>query len=92
MYTSSQRSEDAVYHDWANELISYLVAQSSEVRGSAVAAVRSTYSDMSDKQIINALHETYLPLHPAYRYGFAAIDAKYKPDEQRYSSDLFFYY
>ena len=78
LYVSSRGSEDKLYHDWANELIAYLIDQSSELRGQTAISVRSAYSDLSDKQLVNALHDKYLPKHPAYSYGFAEIDKKYR--------------
>lgn len=80
-YFSSHRSEEKLYHDWANALIGYLIEQSSDLRGHTLASVRSAYSDLSDKQLVDALHEKYLPKHPAYSYGFAEIDSRYRLDE-----------
>ena len=76
-FVASQRSGEQNYHDWANELVEYLIEQSPDLQGHTVASVRAAYSDHSDKQLVDALHEKYLPKHPAYRYGFAEIDAKY---------------
>ena len=80
LYGSSHRSDKSVYHDWANDLIGYLIEQSPDLRGHTVTSVRSKYSDLSDKQLVNALHEKYLPKHPAYSYGFAEIDSRYRAD------------
>ena len=78
LYVSLRGSENKLYHNWANELIAYLIEQSSELRGHTLMSVRSAYSDLSDKQLVNALHDKYLPKHPAYEYGFAEIDTKYR--------------
>ena len=80
-YLSSHRSEEKLYHNWANDLIGYLIEQSSDLRGHTLTSVRSAYSDLSDKELVDALHEKYLPKHPAYSYGFAEIDSRYRPDE-----------
>ena len=77
-YVSSRGSEDKLHHDWSNDLIVYLIEQSSELHGQSVKSVRSAYSDLSDKQLVEALHDKYLPKHPAYSYGFAEIDKKYR--------------
>ena len=76
---TSQRSEEKRYHDWSNELIEYLIAQSPDLRGHTLTSVRAAYSDMSDRQLVEALHDKYLGKHPAYRYGFSEIDAKHSP-------------
>jgi hypothetical protein len=81
-YAFSRGSENKLYHEWANELILYLIEQSSDLQGHTVISVRSAYSDLSDRQLIDALHDKYLPKHPAYTYGFAEIDAKYKLSEK----------
>lgn len=70
-----------MYHDWANDLIGYLIEQSPDLREHTVTSVRSKYSDLSDKQFVDALHEKYLPKHPAYGYGFAEIDSRYRADQ-----------
>jgi hypothetical protein len=77
LFATSQRSGDQNYHEWANELVEYLIKQSPDLQGRTVASVRSAYSDLSDKQLVDALHEKYLPKHPAYHYGFSEINAKY---------------
>jgi hypothetical protein len=80
LYVSSHQSDEKMYHDWANDLIAYLIEQSPDLRGHTVTSVRSKYSDLSDKQLVDALHEKYLPEHPAYSYGFAEIDSRYRTD------------
>jgi len=81
-YLSSRQSVDEIYHSWANELISYLVANSSDLQGHTPSSIRSLYAEIGDRQLVEALHERYLSEHPAYRYGFAEIDAKYRSDAQ----------
>lgn len=80
LYVSSHQSEEKVYYDWANDLIGYLIEQSPDLRGHTLASVRSAYSDLSDRQLVDTLHEKYLPKHPAYGYGFAKIDSKHRLD------------
>lgn len=76
-YLLSQRSESQRQNMWANDLLAYLVQQVPELRKHTVASLRSTYSDISDAELIRRLREKYLPLHPAYEYGFADIDSRY---------------
>jgi hypothetical protein len=78
-YWSSRQSADELYHAWANELIAYLASNSTELGGYTETSLRSTYSDISDRELVDRLHDKYLPQHPAYSYGFAEIDAKYRP-------------
>jgi len=78
---ASHQLYDRFYSDWGNELISYLI-ESSELPGQTVESVRYSYSNMSGKQIVNALHDKYLPKHPAYTYESAKIDAKYQQREE----------
>lgn len=77
MAWNTRLSEQALYHDWARELLAYLVQQAPELKGHSVESARAVYSDLSDKDLIDALHRRFLPLHPAYEYGFAGIDEKY---------------
>ena len=76
-YLALKPPEDQRYRDWVNALITYLIRQSPDLHGQTPESVRAAYSDLSDKQLVNALHDTYLPKHPAYRYGFSEIDGKY---------------
>jgi hypothetical protein len=76
---TSRCSEEQRYHDLFNELIRYLIAQSTDLRGHTTVSVRAAYSDMSDRQLVEATHDKYLNKHPAYRYGFSEIDAKHSP-------------
>ena len=87
-YVASRGSTDKQYHDWGNELIAYLIEQSPELRGQSITSVRSTYSDMSNKQIVTAIRDKYLPKHPAYSYGFAEIAKKYREIDRTESSEI----
>ena len=71
-------SQSEIYHSWANDLLGYLVTEASDLKSYSVTSLRSTYSDLSDKELIEALHKKYIGKHPAYRYGFEQIDAKYE--------------
>lgn len=73
----SGRSESERYHAWSNEMLQYLMEQVPDLKGQTINSVRAAYSDLSDKKLIDALHEKYIKQHPAYGYGFAQIDAKY---------------
>ena len=81
MYANSlyKEANQVLYKNWSNEMIEYLVENASELEGQTVAAVRSKYSDMSEKQTIAALREKFESKHPAYRFGFAEIDGRYRP-------------
>lgn len=75
---TSKQSESEIYHSWANDLIGYLVTQASDLKGYSITSLRSKYSDISDKELVEALHKKYIGKHPAYSYGFSEIDAKYE--------------
>jgi len=54
------------------------VSQVDDLKGYSVTSLRPKYSDISDKELVEALHKKYLNAHPAYRYGFEQIDTKYE--------------
>jgi hypothetical protein len=74
----SHKTDAEIYHTWSNEIIEYLIAQVPELKGYSVSSLRFTYSDMSDKELIEALHKKFISKHPAYEYGLTEIDAKYE--------------
>lgn len=74
----AKQSESEIYHSWSQDLLSYLVTQANDLKGYSVTSLRSTYSGVSDKELVEALHKKYIGKHPAYRYGFSKIDAKYE--------------
>lgn len=80
LHLSKWQSEAEMYHNWANELIAYLAEQDPTLKSHSPESVRSAYADISDKDLIQALHKDYLPKHPAYRYGFSEIDLKYSSE------------
>jgi len=92
VFVSNHRSEVHRYSDWANELLEYLINNSPELQGNTLASIRAAYSDMSDKQLVEALHEKYLDKHPAYSYGFTEIDARYKLSESDNPKRSFFFF
>lgn len=74
----SHKTDAEIYHAWSNEIIEYLIAQVPELKGYSVSSLRLTYSDMSDKELIEALHKKFISKHPAYEYGLTEIDSKYE--------------
>jgi hypothetical protein len=77
-YNMNYKADSEIYHAWSNEVIEYLIAQVPELKGYSVSSLRFTYSDMSDKELITALHKKFMSKHPAYQYGLTEIDSKYE--------------
>lgn len=77
LFVSKWQSEAEMYHNWAGDLLAYLVEQEPTLRGPFPESLRSSYADLSDKDFVQALHKDYVPKHPAYSYGFAEIDSRY---------------
>lgn len=73
----SMRSEEERYSRWSNELLEYVASQAPELQGRTTASLRAAYVTLTDKQLVEAMHDAYLVKHPAYRFGFSSIDEKY---------------
>jgi preprotein translocase subunit SecG len=88
---TNKQSESEIHHNWANDLIGYLISQVSDLKDYSVTSLRSKYSDLSDKELVEALHKKYIEKHPAYRFGFSEIDAKYEGKVSGKKGNLFTY-
>ena len=80
-YTFANKlSEPEIYHSWANELIGYLISNVSDLTGYSVTSLRSKYSDLSDKKLIEALNEKYIndATEPWIFLSVEKIAAKYE--------------
>jgi hypothetical protein len=78
MNYNGYKNDAEVYHAWSNEILEYLITQVPDLKGSSVSSLRRTYSDFSERELIEVLHKTFITKHPAYEYGLTEIDSKYE--------------
>ena len=78
MNYNGHKNDVEVYRAWSNEILEYLITQVPDLKDSSVSSLRRTYSDFSDKELIEAIHKKFITKHPAYEYGLTEIDSKYE--------------